>query len=574
MIKRALVDIPGIEHQMQALQKMWETTVVPFLTKEGSRWPPPLSVWKQIHSYNLALLQFQKQLKTSTYGLLRWLLVSRSSFVVTFSSLPPNVIPYVFQNLHPWMHRSVPFTWIRLVEHVRWISFADDDLSTDIARGLTELYLESINHVEGEITKGRSFGHQLMDWVDDVLKEDDWGEILTADIIDEYKIYQFHQMMMNRRLHEVYRLHVLVMTDPVYYVTLLRYLFFIRIRKRRDDDEEEWWENEIPLPSEPSDRKMIEALSPRLLPSTRGLTVVDLIDWIIFSHPILLRCCHLPSSLVTNQSGAFMDQWYDDLFFMPNHKHWTTLTSIFDYHLVSINGPSLLDMVSSSVKINKTKRRLGSVPSRLSPDARRTTELIHFRKRKPRRPLTPKEKEERRSKQERALEPVSYPLTAPSPVLTTASKIKAAKQAKSLYDSPFNESLQLKTKTTKRPITEMSHILSSIAPSTQVSEYYLPVVRYPGIYYSPEDEQKQASKKFCGTFYFVEPQSRILLGLGAKVAIYGSKWAAAIELREDMIANNTWTNEDEIIFGMFCCFCLFCWPFTHLFLFSTRKGHQ
>lgn len=49
---------------------------------------------------------------------------------------------------------------------------------------------------------------------------------------------------------------------------------------------------------------------------------------------------------------------------------------------------------------------------------------------------------------------------------------------------------------------------------------YLPVVRYPNIFY--EEEKKQ---HYCGTFYFFEPESTVLLDLGNS-AVFASKLQA------------------------------------------------
>jgi hypothetical protein len=107
-----------------------------------------------------------------------------------------------------------------------------------------------------------------------------------------------------------------------------------------------------------------------------------------------------------------------------------------------------------------------------------------------------------------------------------AELIELSAEAVKLYKTDPNEYQQLKTVGTKRPITGLHQVLSSNPKSS--GPFYLPVVRYPGLYY------KKSSTKYCGTFYYVEPQSRVLLNLGANVVIFGSKVEAGIRLREQV----------------------------------------
>jgi len=85
-------------------------------------------------------------------------------------------------------------------------------------------------------------------------------------------------------------------------------------------------------------------------------------------------------------------------------------------------------------------------------------------------------------------------------------------------------------------------IVSSISDQNQEScqllkdNIFLPVLRYQGIFFGEEKE-----KKFCGTFYYFEPESSIMLNLG-RCAMFGSKIHAYIVL--SAIKNKTIKEEE------------------------------
>lgn len=75
---------------------------------------------------------------------------------------------------------------------------------------------------------------------------------------------------------------------------------------------------------------------------------------------------------------------------------------------------------------------------------------------------------------------------------------------------------------TFRPINPM---LRRIASSNQCQQgtLLLPVYRATGLYYS---KGMQQDERFCGKFYFYEPQSPVMLDLGQSTRIFGSKVSA------------------------------------------------
>ena len=88
-----------------------------------------------------------------------------------------------------------------------------------------------------------------------------------------------------------------------------------------------------------------------------------------------------------------------------------------------------------------------------------------------------------------------------------------------------------------RPITQMIGMCKRSEHERKglsIGQLYLPVVRYPDIYH-PEGEKKE----YCGTFYFIEPFSEILLNLG-RTAVFGSKFHAYVTLKvaNDLIIRN------------------------------------
>ena len=72
---------------------------------------------------------------------------------------------------------------------------------------------------------------------------------------------------------------------------------------------------------------------------------------------------------------------------------------------------------------------------------------------------------------------------------------------------------------------------------------YLPIVRYPGLYYSATTGEK----KYCGRFYYYEPDSTYFINLGSNWHIYGTKYHALKSISpklakyyEPLIRSLTW----------------------------------
>jgi len=69
---------------------------------------------------------------------------------------------------------------------------------------------------------------------------------------------------------------------------------------------------------------------------------------------------------------------------------------------------------------------------------------------------------------------------------------------------------------TRRPKTMMYELVPKKFVRPSIVKYYLPVVRYPGLYYDNESSDKSHDLiSFCGMFYYVEPSSTTLLELGS-----------------------------------------------------------
>src|ERR1700722_8175029 len=102
-------------------------------------------------------------------------------------------------------------------------------------------------------------------------------------------------------------------------------------------------------------------------------------------------------------------------------------------------------------------------------------------------------------------------------------------RARELYElAPRKLPRWVLTSQTQRPITEMRSV-AAISSQPREEGVYLPVVRYPGLYYSGQPPSSGA--RFCGTFYFVEPASRVLLDVG-RMLVAGSKPAAFEQLAQ------------------------------------------
>lgn len=78
--------------------------------------------------------------------------------------------------------------------------------------------------------------------------------------------------------------------------------------------------------------------------------------------------------------------------------------------------------------------------------------------------------------------------------------------------------------------------MRQIEPNTDLAivtgNLYLPVVRYPGLYYSADDDKdsdEKGQERYCGTFYYVDPESRLLLNLG-RTGVFATKLHAFRQL--------------------------------------------
>ncbi len=78
---------------------------------------------------------------------------------------------------------------------------------------------------------------------------------------------------------------------------------------------------------------------------------------------------------------------------------------------------------------------------------------------------------------------------------------------------------------TNRPINPMNklHKKFNVLPDG----YYIPIIRYEGVYYSQDDTK--SSEQFCGKFFYYEPESNIYLKLG-KTCLFATKVDAFMQL--------------------------------------------
>lgn len=97
---------------------------------------------------------------------------------------------------------------------------------------------------------------------------------------------------------------------------------------------------------------------------------------------------------------------------------------------------------------------------------------------------------------------------------------------------------------TRRPVTHMLDFSSEgdLLPG----HLYLPVVRYPGLYYSKEKGE------YCGKFFYFEPESSVLLDLG-RTAIFASKLQAHHILGRAILAidnERDFSQKDAVVISM------------------------
>ncbi len=77
---------------------------------------------------------------------------------------------------------------------------------------------------------------------------------------------------------------------------------------------------------------------------------------------------------------------------------------------------------------------------------------------------------------------------------------------------------------TNRPITPMTKLINRRKPP---NGYYMPIIRYEGVYYSNDDDD--IKNEFCGKFFYFEPESNIYLKLG-KSCLFATKVDAYLQL--------------------------------------------
>ncbi len=74
---------------------------------------------------------------------------------------------------------------------------------------------------------------------------------------------------------------------------------------------------------------------------------------------------------------------------------------------------------------------------------------------------------------------------------------------------------------TNRPVNPMLKLLPPSKRNKKAENgYYLPVMRYEGIYYSKNDNEKSI---YCGKFFYFEPESNVYLYLG-KSCFFATKY--------------------------------------------------
>lgn len=107
---------------------------------------------------------------------------------------------------------------------------------------------------------------------------------------------------------------------------------------------------------------------------------------------------------------------------------------------------------------------------------------------------------------------------------------------------------------TLRPINHMLKMCSKESKTCPSRvKFYLPVNRYLGLYYNPEattlDKEKQEKKDKCGTFYYIEPQSNVVLDLG-NVAVFASRVQAWYVLAKASTSKLGEDDMDKWLFDM------------------------
>jgi hypothetical protein len=93
--------------------------------------------------------------------------------------------------------------------------------------------------------------------------------------------------------------------------------------------------------------------------------------------------------------------------------------------------------------------------------------------------------------------------------------------------APNNINQPLRYESTGRAVTSMRSVKSKITQQTKPG-YYLPIVRYSGLYYSAMDPEPE--KKYCGKFFFYEPETEHCMYIGSNSAIFATKVHAYIHL--------------------------------------------
>lgn len=123
--------------------------------------------------------------------------------------------------------------------------------------------------------------------------------------------------------------------------------------------------------------------------------------------------------------------------------------------------------------------------------------------------------------------------------------------AQELKDAYHGKGIVKRYKSTSRPVTLMEGMCQKTIKTTELgTKLYMPVVRYP-IYHTKSwtDEKKKSEHGYCGTFYFPELESFILLDLG-KVAVFGSKVHAYYKLGMALAADEKSYGEFVKIFKL------------------------
>ena len=117
-------------------------------------------------------------------------------------------------------------------------------------------------------------------------------------------------------------------------------------------------------------------------------------------------------------------------------------------------------------------------------------------------------------------------------VFTTGNDMEATRDQ---YNRGPNETKQpVRYQATNRPITSMASVLP-ISKRSKSSKpgYYLPIVRYSGLYYSRQtnqEEDNEEKEEYCGKFFFYEPDSSHYVYIGQGSGFFATKVHAYIEL--------------------------------------------